>query len=228
MCHDLCREFNECVGGSRDRFKRSHGSVRCRATDPDDMDLSRVEVEAALEAYRSTEPLYTVESEAVETLPDAFRRGEYGRRDAQWVVRWYGRRYLGDEPAGMDRSRREEAFEGAEFEAVRDAIATAVEADREAYGDAIDALTALPGVDLPVASAFLAFVHPDRFVVVGPEVWAVVRDLAGLEGPYPDPPSIDEYDDYLAACDELVERYGIDPWEVYMLVWRRRTERAES
>ncbi|SFH33599.1 hypothetical protein SAMN04488066_101297 [Halorubrum aquaticum] len=191
------------------------------------MELSRADVEAALEAYRSTEPLYTVESEAVETMPDAFRSGEYGRRDAQWVVRWYGRRYLGDEPADMDRSRREDAFEGADFEAVRDAISTAVEADRGAYGAAIDALTTLPGVDLPVASAFLAFVHPNRFVVVGPDEWAVVRELTGLEGTYPDPPSIDEYDEYLAACDELAERCEIDPWEVYMLVWRRRTEHAE-
>jgi hypothetical protein len=186
------------------------------------MTLSRADVEAALEAYRSTEPLYAVESEAVETMPGAFRRGEYGRRDAQWVVRWYGRRYLGDEPTGMDRSRREDAFEGADFETVRDAIATAVAADREAYGDAIDALTALPGVDLPVASAFLAFVHPDRFVVVGPYTWEAVRDLTDLAEPYPDPPSIHEYDGYLAACDELADRYGIDPWEVYMLVWRRR------
>ncbi|MFC5277937.1 hypothetical protein ACFPM1_04025 [Halorubrum rubrum] len=191
------------------------------------MDLSRADVEAALEAYRSTEPLYTVESEAVETMPDAFRRGEYGRRDAQWVVRWYGRRHLGDEPAGEDRSRREEAFEGADFERVRDAIAAAVEADREAYGDAVDALTALPGVDLPVASAFLAFVHPDRFVVVGPYTWETVRDLTDLEGPYPDPPSTGEYDDYLSACDGLADRYELDPWEVYMLVWRCRRERAE-
>ncbi|RAW44692.1 hypothetical protein DQW50_13155 [Halorubrum sp. 48-1-W] len=198
------------------------------------MDPSRADVETALEAYRSEEPLYTVESEAVETLPDAFRSGEYGRRDAQWVVRWYGRRYLGDEPAGEDRSRREEAFEGADFEAVRDAIATAVEAEREGsgsagstgYATAIDDLTALPGIDLPVASAFLAFVHPDQFVVVGPREWRTVRDLTDL-GPYPDPPSVDEYDDYLTACDELTDRYGLDPWELYMVVWRRRTEHAE-
>ncbi|MFC5136424.1 MULTISPECIES: hypothetical protein [Haloferacaceae] len=207
------------------------------------MDLSRDDVEAAIEAYRESEPLYAVESEAVETLPDAFRSGEYGRRDAQWVVRWYGRRYLGDEPPGADRNRREEAFEGADFEAVRDAIATAVEAERRGskrertereeaertgYSGAVDALTALPGVDLPVASAFLAFVHPDRFVVVGPDEWRIVCDLTGLEGRYPDPPSVDEYDDYLAACDELAERYGIDPWELYMVVWRRRGERAET
>ncbi|SMO67184.1 hypothetical protein [Halorubrum cibi] len=192
------------------------------------MDPSRADVEAALEAYRATEPLYTVESEAVETMPDAFRSGEYGRRDAQWVVRWYGRRYLGDEPAGTDRSRREEAFEEADFEAVRDAIATAVEADREAYGKAVDALTALPGVDLPIASAFLAFVHPDRFVVVGPREWEIVSDLTDLEGSYPDPPSVGEYDDYLTACDALADRYGIDPWEVYMLVWRRREDHTES
>ncbi|WP_281193421.1 hypothetical protein [Halorubrum sp. F4] len=192
------------------------------------MDLSRDDVRATIEAYRESEPLYSVEAEAVETLPDAFRSGEYGRRDAQWVVRWYGRRYLGDEPPGTDRSRREEAFEGADFEAVLEAISTAVDADRESYVAAVDALTSLPGVDLPVASAFLAFVHPDRFVVVGPDEWRVLCDLTDLEGPYPDPPSIDEYDDYLAACDEFAERYGIDPWELYMVVWRRRGERAET
>lgn len=196
------------------------------------MELSRDDVEATIEAYRESEPLYTVESEAVETLPGAFRSGEYGRRDAQWVVRWYGRRYLGEGPAGEDRSRREEAFEGADFEAVRDAITTAVGADRDAgpggYGAAIDDLRALPGVDLPVASAFLAFVQPDRFVVVGPRTWELVARVTDLERPYPDPPSIEEYDDYLAACDEFAGRYGLDPWDVYMFVWRRRRDRAET
>lgn len=200
------------------------------------MELSRDDVVATIEAYRESEPLYTVESEAVETLPGAFRSGEYGRRDAQWVVRWYGRRYLGDAPAGEDRGRREAAFEGADFEAVRDAIATAVEAEREpsnptgpeGYAGAVDDLTALPGVGIPVASAFLAFVHPERFVVVGPRTWGVVRELTELEGSYPDPPSIEAYDDYLTACDEFAGRYGLDPWEVYMFAWRRRGDRAET
>lgn len=189
------------------------------------MEPSQETIDAALAAYRSAEPLYTVEAEAVETLPAALSDGEYGRRDTQWIVRWYGRRYLGDEPPGMDRRRREEAFENADFEAVRDAVSAAVDADRDGYDHAVAALTALPGVDLPVASAFLAFVHPEEFVVVGPREWDVASNLTALEEPYPDPPSVGAYDAYLDACDDLADRYGLDPWEVYMVFWRLWTDR---
>lgn len=184
------------------------------------MELSPDEVEAAIEAYRSSEPLYTVESESIESLPGAFRRGEYGRRDAQWVVRWFGRRYLGQEPPGFDPTAREERFEGADFEAVRDAIDEAVDADRDEFGSAIDALTSLPGVDLPVASAFLAFANPETFVTVDPRAWRAARSLIGLEGTYPDPPTIEQYEAFLNACHVLADRYGVSPWEVYMVLWR--------
>ncbi|MFC6752164.1 hypothetical protein [Halorubrum tibetense] len=184
------------------------------------MELSPDEVEAAIEAYRSSEPLYTVESESIEGLPRAFRRGEYGRRDAQWVVRWFGRRYLGEEPPGFDRTHREERFEGADFEAVRDAIDEAVAADRDEFGSAVDALTSLPGVDFPIASAFLAFANPEVFVVVDRRTWQAAQSLTDLEGAYPDPPNIEQYEAFLDTCHVLADRYGVGPWEVYMFLWR--------
>ena len=63
------------------------------------MDATLADVEARadehVEAYRETAPFYPVEAEAVESLGDAFRAGDYGRRDVEWVVRWYFRRRVG-------------------------------------------------------------------------------------------------------------------------------------
>jgi hypothetical protein len=186
------------------------------------MDLSTRDVEAYTAAYEEREPLYSVESESIETLPAAFRAGEYGRRDAQWVVRWYFRRYLGAYP-DADRRRVEAEFEDADFERVRDAIAEA--ADAPEYETALEALTALPGVDVRVGSAFLMFLDPDRYVVVGDREWRVVRELADLEGSYPDPPSVEAYGDYLDACVAIADDVDCDLWELYMVLWRVWKER---
>ena len=195
------------------------------------MTLTRSLVETEAEAYRREEPLYAVEQENVDLLGNAFARGEFGRRDAEWVVRWYYRRFLGAYP-DAERRRVEEAFETNEFEDVRRAIAAAVEAvdgpdaaDGEAdVAAAMERLTALSGVDVPVASAFLLFVDPDRFVVVGEREWGVLHEHDELARPYPDPPTVAEYGTYLDACRELADRFGCDLWTLYRALWRLRTE----
>ncbi len=183
------------------------------------MDLTAEDVDAYVTAYREEEPLYPVEQDSVESLPKAFRTGEYGRRDVEWVVRWYYRRYLGAYP-DAERRRVEDRFSGANFETVREAVGLAVEAEPDDYRDAMDALTALPGVDLPVASAFLAFARPDGFLVVGDREWRVVSELTELEGSYPNPPSYPSYDRYLRASRGLAADLGCDLRELYMVVWR--------
>ncbi|SEW03310.1 hypothetical protein [Natrinema salifodinae] len=181
------------------------------------MELSRSLVAAKAREYRENEPLDTVEREQIETLPAAFASGEYGRRDAAWVVRWYYRRFLGDYP---DRERRaaEEAFRENDFEAVRAAIADAVAATDAATG--LDRLTDLDAVDVPVASAFLAFIEPDEYVVVGPRVWATLREAGELDRSYPDPPSVPAYEDYLERCRALADRFDCDLPSLYRALWR--------
>ncbi|OAQ52032.1 hypothetical protein HTG_13705 [Natrinema mahii] len=181
------------------------------------MDLTASLVAARAREYREREPLYAVEAEQLETLPAAFAAGEYGRRDAVWVVRWYYRRFLGDYP-DADRRAAEDRFRDNDFDAVRDAIADAVAA-RDAVA-AVDALTHLEAVDVPVAAAFCMFLDPDEYVAVGPREWATLREAGELERPYPDPPSVADYERYRERCRTLAERFDCDLWTLYRALWR--------
>ncbi|MFP8954742.1 hypothetical protein ACLI4Z_17520 [Natrialbaceae archaeon A-arb3/5] len=184
------------------------------------MDLTRSLVVTSAREYRDAHPLYPVEQEAIETLPAAFASGEYGRRDAAWVVRWHYRRFLGEYP---DEQRRaaEARFWDTEFDAVRAAIADAVRATKSNdAAEAMDRLTELKGVDVPVAAAFCMFIDPDEFVAVGPREWTALRTADELDRPYPDPPSRSAYETYLERCRSVAERVDCDCWPLYRALWR--------
>ncbi|WP_435073594.1 hypothetical protein [Halorubrum sp. HHNYT27] len=199
------------------------------------MDATLADVEARVdehvETYRETAPFYPVEAEAIESLGDAFRAGDYGRRDVEWVIRWYFRRRV--EAIDHDERRAvEEAVEGVEPRELRGALWDAIDALDEAgaasdtdvaepsHHRAIDALTRLPGVDVAVATALLWFLDPDRFLVVGDREWRVVAALTDLKDGYPDPMTPDAYDRYLAAARTLGERLDVDGWRLYMVIQR--------
>ena len=184
--------------------------------------LTRDLVEAKAAEYEAEEPLYVVEAEQIEGLPRAFATGEYGWRDAEWVLRWHFRRYLGAFPDD-ERRAREDAFGRNDPEAVRDAIGGAASADD--IVDRLRRLTALQGVDVPVASAFLQFLDPERFVVVGRPEWGVLREAGELDVGYPDPPSPEEYGTYLEACRSLADRFGCDLLTVHRALWRLANSR---
>ncbi len=181
------------------------------------MALNRSRIEALASEYAETEPLYTVEAEGIETLPRAFSTGEYGWRDAVWVVRWFCRRSCnsGD---GTARSAAETEFENNEMDAVRDAIEQALRA--RSVDDAVDGLSSLIGVDVPVASAFLFYIDPSEYIVVGENEWTALLEAGELTEPYPDPPDATDYGRYLGTCRELSERYGCDHWSLYRALWR--------
>lgn len=185
------------------------------------MDLSRELLEAEAAEYEAEEPLYAVEAEQLDGLPGAFASGNYGWRDAAWVVRWHFRRHLGDYPDDRRRDR-EEAFGRNDFEAVREAIGDAITAGGTA--EKVERLTDLAGVDVPVASAFLQFVDPERFVVVGEREWAVLEEAGELSDPYPAPPSAREYATYVEACRSLADRIGCDLVTVHRAIWRLAKE----
>ena len=98
------------------------------------MDIS-IEVVGArvpehIETYRESAPFYLVEKEAIESLPAAFRAGEYGPRDVEWVVRWYFRRRVD----AIDHERRravEDTVADMDRAAMRDAMWEAVDSLRE-------------------------------------------------------------------------------------------------
>ena len=182
--------------------------------------LTRSTVERAAEEYREDEPLYPVEQEGIETLPAALSAGDFGRRDAEWVVRWYYRRSLGAMP-NAERRAAEERFQRNDFETVLEAVTDA--ADAADATEALEALTSLEGVDVPVGSAFLFFLDPDRYVVVGEREWTVLEAHDELEESYPDPPSVEEYDRYLERCRSVTERLDCDLWTLYRGLWRLAT-----
>ncbi len=199
------------------------------------MDIS-IEVVGArvpehIETYRESAPFYPVEKEAIESLPAAFRAGEYGPRDVEWVVRWYFRRAVTDidheerravESAVGDTDPRE--LRGAMWDGV-DALDE--EGETPPHHRAIDALTRIPGVDVAVASALLWFLAPDECFVVGEREWAVVASLtddthlqADLDDQYPDPMTVDAYDRYLDAVCGVADRLEVDHWHLYMVIRR--------
>lgn len=197
------------------------------------MELTREAVENAATEYESEQPLYAVEEEHVELLPETFASGDYGWRDAEWVVQWYFRRFLGAVP-NRERRAVEDAYGENDYEDVHDAITAAVEADAAATGgetaaadataEKLDALTELSGVDVAVASGFLFFIDPERYVPVGEREWRVLETAGELTAPYPDPPTVEDYLRYDTACRAVCERLDVDPWTLYRALWRIGTE----
>ncbi|TKX74710.1 hypothetical protein EXE46_07545 [Halorubrum sp. GN11_10-6_MGM] len=198
------------------------------------MDLSESTIRDRAREYAEAEPLYDVERQHVETVPMTFAGDEYGRRDAQWIVRWYFRRYLGEYPDRV-RREREEAFRDNAFDDVIDALDAAVDAvgamgaveavgtqhDDELDVDAaLDALTALDGVDVAVASGFCQFLAPSRFVAIDRRTWTVLAAAGELDGDYPDPPSAADYRRFDDACRAVMDRTGVDAWTLYRALWR--------
>lgn len=183
------------------------------------MALTRSIVTSKADEYCDREPLYPVEQEAIETLPAAFRAGEFGWRDAEWVLRWADRRFLGAVP-DAERRAREAAFDRNEFAAVREAIVAVATATDPA--DRIDRLLDLDGVDVPTASAFLLFADPDTCIVVDERIWSVLVEHGQLDDPYPspDPPLVPAYRTFLDCCRSLADRFDCDMWTLYRACWR--------
>jgi hypothetical protein len=187
------------------------------------MEFTRPVVEAKAGEYRDEEPLYAVEQQHVEILPGMLGEGDFGWRDVEWVVRWHYRRYLGEYP-DAERRATEERFGENGYEAIQGALEDVVDTDDD-VASRVDRLTQLAGVDVPVASAFLAFLDPERYLVVGEREWTVLYEAGELSDPYPDPPTVADYESYLATCRSVCERFDCDPWALYRALWRLWKER---
>ncbi|WP_144905372.1 hypothetical protein [Halobellus captivus] len=186
------------------------------------MELSADLVEEKLRAYPEIQPLSTVESEHIELLPKTFADGDYGWRDPEWVVQWYGRRFLGAVP-NADRRAVEDAYDENDYEAVHEAISAAVDAD--GADNMLSHLTALSGVDVQIGSAFCQFIDPERYVVIDERQWSTLRALGELDGDYPASPTTSDYARYLEAYRALAERCECSLWDLYRAIWVIAEER---
>ncbi|MFP8957063.1 hypothetical protein ACLI4Y_10065 [Natrialbaceae archaeon A-CW3] len=178
--------------------------------------LSTERLERAAAEYAEREPLATVETERLETLPDAFADGSFLWKDAEWVVRWFARRPLRGAPHPA-----ESAFRDNDWDALEVAIDDAVDAaNADNTRAAIEALTDLSGVDIPVASAYLAYIDPDRYLVVDERLWGTVATHTDLETPVSDPIDIDDYLAYLERCRDLARTHNLELVALYRALWR--------
>jgi hypothetical protein len=182
------------------------------------MALSPALVDELAAEYRETEALAAVEADHVEMLPTMFETGEFGWRDTVWVVRWYYRRFLGAVP-NADRRAGEDAFQENTFGDVRSVIQDVTE--REDVEFRLDRLTSLQAVDVPVASAFLQFIEPSSYLVVGEREWTVLADDEQLSDTYPSPPTVEDYRRYLEAARAVAQRCDCDMWTLYQAIWRQ-------
>ena len=184
------------------------------------MDLSRSLIEEKAREYAAEEPFHTVEAEHVEMLPETFADDSFGWREAEWVVQWYYRRHLGGYP-DSERRERESRYGENDFETVLETLPAVFEQTETT--DRLEILTGLAGVDVPVGSAFLQFMFPDRYVVLGDREWRTLVAAGELEEPYPEPPSIADYERFDAVCRTLMGRFDVDAWTLYRAIWRLGT-----
>jgi len=189
------------------------------------MDLTAETVDSLAAEYETTHPFATVEDEHLEMLPPTLAAGDYGWRDLEWVVQWYYRRTLGAVP-NADRREREAAFAENDYETVHAAIDDALAADGTTA--TLESLTALSGVDVPVASAFVQFLSPERYLAVGEREWCVLADREDLSRPYPDEPGADDYVTYLECCRTVANRCSCDLQTLYRALWMLGYDRPDA
>lgn len=83
-------------------------------------------------------------------------------------------------------------------------------------------LTALHGVEIPVASAILALVYPEEYAVIDRLNWCVLYDEAKASF------TINQYKKYLLDIKSLAEKLKWYPQEVDSAIWAYAEERKIS
>ena len=132
-------------------------------------------------------------------------KGDYSRSNLVEIARWKSPRSVGRVKANSDRD-------------VQDALRLAVDARTERA--AIAVLTGLRGIDIPVASAIMAAIRPERFTIIDfRALQALGVDSLWL--------TIDLYLEYLACCRKLAPRRkgGLRQLDRAMWQWSKNRSR---
>jgi len=192
------------------------GNVQAAGGSTPSVNLTADVVAEHTRTYPEVQPFSLVEDEHRELLPKMFEGGDYGWRDAEWVIQWYGRRFLGGFP-NRDRRALEDAYDDNDYEDVHDAITAAVDADTAT--EMLAHLTELAGVDVAIGSAFCQFIDPKNYVVIDGRQWGILRKAGDLDSDYPDPPTVADYERYLETYRAVAERCECSLWELYRALW---------
>lgn len=115
------------------------------------------------------------------------------------IIRWKSSR-----PTGLIGSNRDED--------ISDALRLAI--DAKTPRSAVAVLCGLRGVDVPVASAILAMINPDKYTVID------FRALETLDVRRSSP-TIDDYLDYLAFCQATAATHGVTLRNLDRALWQK-------
>jgi hypothetical protein len=162
-------------------------------------DSSEIDALAAKYAY--------AEDTSVLEAGRRIRRGEFSRENLLVIYQWKtnGR--------GMSRLARNSDDE------VADALRLAVDAKTERA--AISVLVGLCGVEVPVASAILTAIDPERYTIID------FRALDAL-GQTSKNRSVDYYLLYLAACRKIAMEHGVTLRKLDRALWQWSKENSSS
>jgi hypothetical protein len=135
------------------------------------------------------------------------QKGEYTRKNLETIFEW--------KTGGRGRSRLQKNEDRDIADALR--LATRAETDRAA----VAVLVGLNGVQVPVASAILTAIYPERFTII---------DFRALEalGLTNANVSIGFYLDYLAACRKLAREHKLSLRTLDRALWQWSKERGSG
>lgn len=150
---------------------------------------TETELQQLAEEYWQTtgEKEHELEQAAFEA-GQAIRNGDYTLANLEAIVRWKSERLV-------------QYLIGNSNEKIRRALAVAASPDATTE-TAVKALTDLHGVDLPVATAILAAIYPERYTVL---------DYRALEALGHARHDVHFYEEYLAFCKRLAESNIVSP-----------------
>lgn len=151
---------------------------------PNEMELQKLAEQCWEEAPNRERRL---EEEAYEA-GEAIRNGEYSLANLEAIVRWKSERLVVYVIANSTTN-------------IRRALEVAA-APESTTAEAMSALLALKGVDLPLATAIMAVIHPDRYIEL---------DMGDLEALGQMRQDVRFYEEYLTFCRRLVERGIVTP-----------------
>lgn len=138
------------------------------------------------------------ETHQLAILPAKFQAGMTDWDDYIWIVDW--------KTGGRSRP----LFEDNDPTEVDRAIELVLRGSDLSPSEKVQQLCILRGVRVPVASAFLTFIQPDRYTVIDPRAWGTLYSLGELDRPSPSQFSPADYDEYLRVCRRVAAEYSVD------------------
>jgi thermostable 8-oxoguanine DNA glycosylase len=150
---------------------------------------------------------YRLEDEEAMASGKRIARGEYTRRNLEAIFEW--------KTGGRGKSRLHVNTD----EEIEDALRAAVEAKTERT--AVSVLSGLYGIEIPVASAVLTAVSPERYTIID------YRALEAL-GENRTWHTVDSYLAYLVCCRRLARENGVSLRELDRALWQWSAERGKA